>query len=202
MQLWIDGINFAAASLSSPPLAPAVGSEPKFQRPLLPVSHTKLGIREQLLDHEERINSLEQELEIHLNCPPERSTLKRSINEYTEKQLYLQFELKRYRVYSQLLKLRLIQSMGPQALEKVINSKSASSLVSVSGLKSKPLTSLPIEEADEREFNVNLKDPFKSTDSTTTNSVMNASAGGKSDLNTDNLSTVASIESKIGHRKH
>lgn len=148
MQLWIDGINFAAASLSAPQLAPAVGSEPKFQRPLLPVSHTKLGISEQLLDHEKRISSLEQELEIHLNCPPERSTLKRSLNEYTEKQLYLQFELKRYRVYSQLLKLRLIQSLGPQALEKVINSKS-SSLVSVSSLKSKPLTSLPIEEADD-----------------------------------------------------
>ena len=166
MQLWIDGINFAAASLSSPPLAPAVGSEPKFQRPLLPVSHTKLGIREQLLDHEERISSLEQELEIHLNCPPERSTLKRSLNEYTEKQLYLQFELKRYRVYSQLLKLRLMQSMGPQALEKVINSK-ASSLVSVSGLKSKPLSSLPIEEADDVD-DENLNDSFK------TETVMNA----------------------------
>lgn len=146
MQLWIDSINFAAASLSSPPLAPAVGSEQKFQRPLLPVSHTKLNLREQLIQHEERITQLEQELEVHLDCPPERSTLKRSLNDYTEKQLYLQFELKRYRIYSSLLRTRLLQSMGPQAFEKVINS---SKCISLSSSKGKPLTSLPIAENDD-----------------------------------------------------
>lgn len=94
LQQWIDAINLSAASLSAPPLAPAVGSEPKFQRPLLPVSHTKFGLRDQFLDHEKRITKLEQELDQHLACPPERSSARRTIVEYTEKQLYLQFEVR------------------------------------------------------------------------------------------------------------
>ena len=95
LQQWIDAINLAAASLSAPPLAPAVGSEPKFQRPLLPVSHTKFSLRDQFLDHEKRISSLEQELDQHLRCAPERSAPRRIMNEYTEKQLYFQFEVSR-----------------------------------------------------------------------------------------------------------
>ena len=93
LQQWIDSINLAAASLSAPPLAPAVGSEPKFQRPLLPVSHTKLDLREQFLEHEKRVSKLEQELEAHLSTAPERSAARRVMAQYTEKQLYLQFEV-------------------------------------------------------------------------------------------------------------
>ena len=43
-QEWIDSINFVAATLSSPPLPAGVGSQKKFQRPLLPSSHTKLNM--------------------------------------------------------------------------------------------------------------------------------------------------------------
>ena len=44
LQAWIDTINFVAASLSAPPLPGAVGSQRKFQRPLLPCSITKLNL--------------------------------------------------------------------------------------------------------------------------------------------------------------
>lgn len=43
LQSWIDTINFVCASFSCQPLAGAVGSQRKFQRPLLPCSHTKLN---------------------------------------------------------------------------------------------------------------------------------------------------------------
>lgn len=41
---WIDTINFVAASLSAPPLPGGVGSQKKFQRPLMPASYTKLNM--------------------------------------------------------------------------------------------------------------------------------------------------------------
>lgn len=42
-QLWIDTINYAAASLSAPPLPGACGSQKKFERPLMPSSYTRLS---------------------------------------------------------------------------------------------------------------------------------------------------------------
>lgn len=42
LQSWIDTINFVCASFSAPPLEGGVGSQKRFQRPLLPCSHTKL----------------------------------------------------------------------------------------------------------------------------------------------------------------
>lgn len=42
LQTWIDTINFVCASFSAPPLEGGVGSQKRFQRPLLPSSHTKL----------------------------------------------------------------------------------------------------------------------------------------------------------------
>ena len=44
LQEWIDTINLVAASLSSPPLPSGVGSQARFQRPLMPSACTKLGI--------------------------------------------------------------------------------------------------------------------------------------------------------------
>jgi len=43
-QSWISTINLVAAMLSAPPLPGAVGSQKKFQRPLMPCSYTKLGL--------------------------------------------------------------------------------------------------------------------------------------------------------------
>lgn len=39
---WIETINFVCASFSAPPLEGGVGSQKRFQRPLMPSSHTKL----------------------------------------------------------------------------------------------------------------------------------------------------------------
>lgn len=44
LQSWIDTINYVCASFSAPPLEGAVGSQKRFQRPLLPSSHTKLSM--------------------------------------------------------------------------------------------------------------------------------------------------------------
>ena len=43
-QEWIDTLNFVSASLSAPPLPGAVGSQRKFQRPLLPATYTRLNL--------------------------------------------------------------------------------------------------------------------------------------------------------------
>lgn len=44
LQEWIDTINLVAATLSAPPLPAGVGSQARFQRPLMPSSCTKLSI--------------------------------------------------------------------------------------------------------------------------------------------------------------
>ena len=40
-QQWVDTINTVAAKLSSPPLPSAVGSQKRFQKPLLPSAITR-----------------------------------------------------------------------------------------------------------------------------------------------------------------
>ena len=50
LQEWIDTINYVAASLSAPPLLGAVGSQKKFQRPLLPASYTKFSLVSQCVN--------------------------------------------------------------------------------------------------------------------------------------------------------
>ncbi|XP_014203854.2 uncharacterized protein LOC106636094 [Copidosoma floridanum] len=121
LQSWIDTINFVCASFSSQPLAGAVGSQPKFQRPLLPCSHTKLSPREQLRDHEDRVNKLEIELDEHRRHPPERGAKALAIQNYKEKDAYLHFELKRYKTYAYLLRSRLAYTeMEPSLAESCI----------------------------------------------------------------------------------
>lgn len=167
LESWMDTINMVAATLSAPPLAPAVGSQTKkFQRPLLPVSHTKLNLRDQLIEQEKRISKMEAERENHLSKPPERSASKAVIAEYSEKEAYLQYEvcakrvrqlmydmilikllslilskqLRRYKTYSTLLKIKLQQQLGVQAMDIVAKG------ALLTTKSSKPLTSLAIGE--------------------------------------------------------
>ncbi|CAH2002017.1 unnamed protein product [Acanthoscelides obtectus] len=109
LQSWIDTINFVCASFSAPPLEAAVGSQKKFQRPLLPCSHTKLNLREQLTDHEERVMRLESMLEEHRRSPPEKGAKSQVVQNYKEKEVYLNYELKRYRTYTYILRTKLSQ---------------------------------------------------------------------------------------------
>nr|CAH7743278.1 unnamed protein product [Callosobruchus chinensis] len=109
LQSWIDTINFVCASFSAPPLEAAVGSQKKFQRPLLPCSHTKLNLREQLSDHEERVMRLESMLQEHRRCPPEKGAKSQVVQNYKEKEAYLNYELTRYRTYTYILRTKLSQ---------------------------------------------------------------------------------------------
>ncbi|XP_008198766.1 PH and SEC7 domain-containing protein isoform X1 [Tribolium castaneum] len=122
LQSWIDTINFVAASFSAAPLEAAVGSQKKFQRPLLPCSHTKLNMREQLRDHEERVLRLESELEDHRKSPPDKGSKSLIVQNYKEKESYLTFEVKRYRTYSYILRSRIGQYVEPHPVSLVENS--------------------------------------------------------------------------------
>ncbi|KAL1492176.1 hypothetical protein ABEB36_012662 [Hypothenemus hampei] len=117
LQSWIDTINFVAATFSAPPLEAAVGSNKKFQRPLLPCSHTKLNLREQLEDHEERVVRLESMLEEHRKNPPEKGARSLIIQNYKEKETYLNFEIKRYRTYAYMLRSHAPPPFNPPILE-------------------------------------------------------------------------------------
>uniref|UniRef100_A0AAR5P2I4 Uncharacterized protein n=1 Tax=Dendroctonus ponderosae TaxID=77166 RepID=A0AAR5P2I4_DENPD len=117
LQSWIDTINFVAASFSAPPLEAAVGSQKKFQRPLLPCSHTKLHLREQLEDHDERVGRLEAMLDEHRKSPPDKGAKSLVIQNYKEKEVYLTFEVKRYRTYSYMLRSRAPVSLTPPIIE-------------------------------------------------------------------------------------
>ncbi|XP_045766060.1 PH and SEC7 domain-containing protein isoform X5 [Maniola jurtina] len=96
---WVETINFVCAAYSAPPLAGAVGSQRKFQRPLLPCTHTKLSMREQLADHEERAARLEEELAAlrHAREHPHATR---------DKDHYLVHEIKRYRTYAYVMRMR------------------------------------------------------------------------------------------------
>ncbi|XP_044005287.1 PH and SEC7 domain-containing protein-like isoform X2 [Aphidius gifuensis] len=128
LQSWIDTINFVCASFSCQPLAGAVGSQRKFQRPLLPCSHTKFSPREQLRDQEEKVTRLEAELDEHRRHPPERGAKSLTIQNYKEKDVYLQYELKRYKTYSYLLRSRLaFTEIEPSLVESSIGEVDESS---------------------------------------------------------------------------
>ncbi|XP_052749380.1 PH and SEC7 domain-containing protein isoform X5 [Galleria mellonella] len=105
---WVETINFVCAAYSAPPLAGAVGSQRKFQRPLLPCTHTKLSMREQLAEHEERSARLEEELaalrHARDNSPHAR-----------DKEHYLVYEVKRYRTYAYVMRSRCPSGPRPTA---------------------------------------------------------------------------------------
>ncbi|XP_031641187.1 uncharacterized protein LOC116352596 isoform X2 [Contarinia nasturtii] len=101
LQSWIDTINYVCAAFSAPPLEGGVGSQKRFQRPLLPNSHTKLLLREQLASHEGKVAQLTNELTEHKrNAPPSKGL---QLQNYVEKDMYLQYELKRYKTYVNIL---------------------------------------------------------------------------------------------------
>ncbi|XP_047503127.1 PH and SEC7 domain-containing protein isoform X1 [Pieris napi] len=99
---WVETINFVCAAYSAPPLAGAVGSQRKFQRPLLPCSHSKLSMREQLADHEERVSRLEEELAA-LRHARDHSKEQQHCR---DKDHYLVYEIKRYRTYAYVMRTR------------------------------------------------------------------------------------------------
>lgn len=55
--------------------------------------------REQLRDHEERVQNLEAELEDHRRHPPERSAKSLNIQNYKEKDVCLHYEVRMFTFY-------------------------------------------------------------------------------------------------------
>lgn len=118
MSLWIDTINFAAACLSSPALPSAITNtkrqQVRAQRPILPVSYTKLSYWEQLIDHEERLQRLKVGLDEHLaKAPDTKRATKRHQAEFIEKIALLKQDIERYTVYVDLMRKK---SNSPEAI--------------------------------------------------------------------------------------
>ncbi|GFN83172.1 PH and sec7 domain-containing protein [Plakobranchus ocellatus] len=139
---WVDSINMVAASLSAPPLPGAVGSQAKFQRQLLPSTYTRFNLKEQLQSHRIKVQELEQELHSHRAAAPEKGAKSSVCQDYIDKEVYLEFELKRFKVYVYLLNSKLSQfpdALEPSLLETAIGENEEFSPPSVS----RPLSGAP-----------------------------------------------------------
>ncbi|KAJ8416139.1 hypothetical protein AAFF_G00381610 [Aldrovandia affinis] len=107
MQSWITRINTVAAMFSAPPFPAAIGSQKKFSRPLLPGSTSKLREEEQVQSHEARFRATSSELAELRSYPPDRKVKGRELEEYRQRDEYLEFEKTRYGTYAMLLRAKI-----------------------------------------------------------------------------------------------
>uniref|UniRef100_A0A3Q3VWJ2 PH domain-containing protein n=1 Tax=Mola mola TaxID=94237 RepID=A0A3Q3VWJ2_MOLML len=108
MQSWITRINTVAAMFSAPPFPAAIGSQKKFSRPLLPGTTSKLSEQEeQVRSHETRFKTLSSELAELRSYPPDRKVKGRELEEYRQRDEYLEFEKTRYGTYVMLLRAKI-----------------------------------------------------------------------------------------------
>lgn len=128
LQSWVDTINTTAASLSAPALPMPVSSDNyKFKREIFPVSHTKLSLRDQLNDQENKLLSLQKEVEELLEKSGRNSTNKIYEKNFVEKENYLQHEVKRYRIYISSLKWKLKQQQQQQSDQQSVSDHQSAS---------------------------------------------------------------------------
>ncbi|KAI1887070.1 hypothetical protein AGOR_G00202340 [Albula goreensis] len=107
MQSWITRINTVAALFSAPPFPAAIGSQKKFSRPLLPGTTSKLSEEEQVQSHESRFRATSSELAELRSYPPDRKVKGRELEEYRQRDEYLEFEKTRYGTYAMLLRAKI-----------------------------------------------------------------------------------------------
>ncbi|XP_029954387.1 uncharacterized protein LOC115393514 isoform X1 [Salarias fasciatus] len=107
MQSWITRINTVAAMFSSPPFPAAIGSQKKFSRPLLPGTMSKLSEEEQVRSHEARFRAISTDLTELRSFPPDRKVKGRELEEYRQRDEYLDFEKTRYGTYVMLLRAKI-----------------------------------------------------------------------------------------------
>ncbi|KAM9837880.1 uncharacterized protein ACBR49_018503 [Aulostomus maculatus] len=107
MQSWITRINTVAAMFSAPPFPAAIGSQKKFSRPLLPGTTSKLSEEEQVRSHEARFRAISTELAELRSYPPDRKVKGRELEEYRQRDEYLEFEKTRYGTYTMLLRAKI-----------------------------------------------------------------------------------------------
>ncbi|XP_066936401.1 PH and SEC7 domain-containing protein-like isoform X2 [Clytia hemisphaerica] len=101
VKIWMDSINVSAALLSSPPLPAPVGSSVKFQRPVMPVSRTRLEPAEQLSHHMDKVTQSDEEYKIHIEYTPEANN--KYYTDWENKKDYLEYEVKRFKAYVSVL---------------------------------------------------------------------------------------------------
>uniref|UniRef100_A0A8D3AE18 PH and SEC7 domain-containing protein 1-like n=1 Tax=Scophthalmus maximus TaxID=52904 RepID=A0A8D3AE18_SCOMX len=106
MQSWITRINAVSAMFSAPPFPAAIGSQKKFSRPLLPGTMSKHS-EEQVRSHESRFRALSAELTELRSYPPDRKVKGRELEEYRQRDEYLDFEKTRYATYVMLLRAKI-----------------------------------------------------------------------------------------------
>ncbi|XP_078794043.1 uncharacterized protein LOC101166258 isoform X2 [Oryzias latipes] len=107
MQSWITRINTVAALFSAPPFPAAIGSQKKFSRPLLPGTMSKLSEEEQMRSHEARFRAISNDLGDLRSYPPDRKVKGREMEEYRQRDEYLDFEKTRYGTYIMLLRAKI-----------------------------------------------------------------------------------------------
>lgn len=120
---WVGTINLIAAMFSSPPLPGGIGSNKTFQRPLLPVSKTRYTIQEQFEYHKKHVKQLQCDLtKIESTNGASHLHIKDSEKFFDkDKYNYLQFEIQRYTVYSNILEEKLISDSSNAAQLSQLN---------------------------------------------------------------------------------
>uniref|UniRef100_UPI00398F4856 PH and SEC7 domain-containing protein 1-like n=1 Tax=Pristiophorus japonicus TaxID=55135 RepID=UPI00398F4856 len=116
MQSWITRINLVSATFSAPPFPAAIGSQKKFSRPLLPTTATRLPLEEQIKAHDARLKSMIVDLTEHHSYPPDKKVKGKELEEYKQKEEYLEFEKMRFSTYVMLLRAKL--RAGTEDLDK------------------------------------------------------------------------------------
>ncbi|XP_053306911.1 PH and SEC7 domain-containing protein 1 [Spea bombifrons] len=115
MHSWITRINVVAAMFSAPPFPAAIGSHKKFSRPLLPSTVTRLSQEDQMKTHESKFKSMSSSLIEHRTSPPDKKLKGKEVDEFKQKEEYLEFEKSRYGTYAMLLRTKL--KAGTEDLE-------------------------------------------------------------------------------------
>ncbi|XP_040294353.1 PH and SEC7 domain-containing protein 1 [Bufo bufo] len=133
MHSWITRINVVAAMFSAPPFPAAIGSHKKFSRPLLPSAITRLSQEDQVKTHESKFKSMSSSLIEHRTSPPDKKVKGKEVDEFKQKEDYLEFEKSRYGTYAMLLRAKL--KAGTEDLEAFENSLFDSAENDEDGLK-------------------------------------------------------------------
>ncbi|XP_065912668.1 exchange factor for Arf-6-like isoform X2 [Dysidea avara] len=132
MQQWMSAINKAAGTYSSIPLAAPIGSSSHFQRPMLPLAPTKLTHEQQLESHNNRVKSLEKDLEEHRAYHSGNVSHKGKSNQaWREKLDYFEFEITRYRIYIACMTSTSIEDLQTPIPSFLVPSPSISTLATV-----------------------------------------------------------------------
>ncbi|XP_078387114.1 uncharacterized protein LOC144668683 isoform X3 [Cetorhinus maximus] len=116
MQSWITRINLVSAMFSAPPFPAAIGSQKKFCRPLLPTTLTRLSLEDQIKAHDARLKSMTVDLTEHHSYPPDKKVKGKELEEYKQKEEYLEFEKMRFSTYVALLRAKV--KAGTDDLDK------------------------------------------------------------------------------------